>query len=83
MRQLLFALLAQSDSSLYASAEAIPADADLSSMGITSIDFLDFAMSVEREFDVAVLESIEPNELPLTLGAWQQYVCEHLAARPA
>ena len=83
MRHLLFALLAQSESNPFTSAEAIPADAELSAIGMTSIDFLDFAMSVEREFDVAVLETIEPREPPLSLCAGQQYVCQRSAARSA
>ncbi|MCE9552124.1 MAG: acyl carrier protein [Planctomycetes bacterium] len=76
LRQLLFALLKQNNSCPFQSPEAIPDDVDLSAVGITSIDFLDFALSVEQEFQVAILDTIEPNDLPLTLRAWQQQVCK-------
>lgn len=75
LRQLLFALLKQNNSNPFESPEGIPDDVDLSAVGITSIDFLDFALSVEQEFQVAILDTIEPDELPLTLVAWQQQVC--------
>jgi len=75
LRQLLFALLEQGSSCPFESPEVIPDDVDLSAVGITSIDFLEFALSVEQEFQIAILDSIEPDELPLTLSAWQQQVC--------
>jgi acyl carrier protein len=83
LRQLLFALLEQSDSNPFESAKDISDDVELSTVGITSIDFLDFALSVEEEFKVAILDTIDPDELPLTLGAWQQLVCTRSANRPA
>lgn len=75
LRQLLFALLKQNSSNPFESPDLIPDDVDLSAVGITSIDFLEFALSVEQEFQVAILDTIEPDELPLTLAAWQQQVC--------
>jgi len=79
LRQLLFALLKQNSSCPFESAEVIPDDVDLSAVGITSIDFLEFALSVEQEFQVTILDSIEPDELPQSLAAWQQQVCRRLA----
>ena len=76
LRQLLFALLRQNSSCPFESAEAIPDDVDLTAVGLTSIDFMDFALSVEQEFQVAILDKIEPDALTLTLAAWQQAVCE-------
>jgi acyl carrier protein len=81
LRQLLFALLEQIGANSFVSAEAIPNDVDLTTVGITSIDFLDFAISVEDEFKVEILEAIEPDELPLTLDGWRQEVCKRLASR--
>jgi len=80
LRQLLFALLEQNGSNPFSSAAAIPADVELSSVGITSIDFLEFALSVEQQFRVSILDSIEPDELPLTLAEWQQQVCVRSAS---
>jgi len=74
LRQLLFALLKQNSSCPFESAEVIPDDVNLSTVGITSIDFLEFALSVEQEFAVAILDTIEPNDLPQTLEEWQQQV---------
>ncbi|MGD9634467.1 MAG: hypothetical protein AB7G28_16425 [Pirellulales bacterium] len=83
LQQLLFALIRQNDPHAFGSASAIPAGADLSTIGITSVDFLEFALSVEQEFGVMILDTIDPNELPLTLEAWQQQVSARLAAGPA
>jgi acyl carrier protein len=80
MQQLLFALLQQCDANPFVSAEAIADDIDLTTIGMTSIDFLEFALTVEQEFGVAVLETIEPDELPLTPAAWQRHVCERSAS---
>jgi acyl carrier protein len=79
LRQLLYALLKQSSDCAFDSADAIADDVDLSSLGISSIDFLEFTLAVEQEFRVAILDSIEPDELPLTLVAWQQLVSSRLA----
>jgi acyl carrier protein len=79
LRELLFALTRQSDPNPFANAAAILDDVDLASAGITSIDFLEFALSVEQEFGVAILDSIEPNELPLTLADWQKQISTRLA----
>lgn len=76
LRQLLFALLEQNGCNPYPSAAVIPADVDLTAVGITSIDFLEFALSAEQQFQVSILDTIEPDELPLTLAEWQQQVCE-------
>ena len=81
LRQLLFELLAKNGAYAFGSAEAIPNDVELSTVGLNSIDFLDFALSVEHEFGVEILDTIEPNDLPLTLRAWQQEVCNRLTSR--
>lgn len=78
LRVLLHKLLVQSRDCPFKTPEAIPDDADLSTLGVTSIDFLEFAMSVEQEFRVAILENIEPDELPQSLVAWQQQVVARL-----
>jgi len=83
LRRLLFALLDENSSHPFESAEGIPDDVELSTVGITSIDFLDFALSVEQQFGVAILDTIDPDELPLTLGAWQQLVCARSPGRRA
>lgn len=80
LRELLHRLLVQNSSCRFTSPEEIPIDAELSSMAVTSIDFLEFALSVEQEFHVEILEAIAPDELPLTLAAWQQQVCQRLAS---
>jgi acyl carrier protein len=81
LRQLLVALVEQNGANCPGSAEAILDDVDLSAVGITSIDFLEFALSVEEEFKIEILETIEPDELPLTLDGWRQEVCTRLASR--
>lgn len=83
LQQLLFALVRQNDPKSFALAASIPADADLSTIGITSVDFLEFALSVEQEFGVTILDTIDPNDLPLTLTAWQQQVAARLTTGPA
>jgi hypothetical protein len=79
LRHLLFALLKQNNSCPFESADGVPDEVDLSTVGITSIDFLEFALSVEQEFQITILDSIEPDELPLTLAAWQQQVLVRMA----
>ena len=79
LRQLLHALLVQNSDCAFETPDVIPDDADLSSLGITSIDFLEFALAVEQEFRVAILETVDPNDLPHTLQMWQQQVCARLA----
>ena len=75
LRQLLHTLLVQNSDCAFDSPDAIPDDVDLAQLGITSIDYLEFALTVEQEFKVAILETIDPNELPHTLIMWQQQVC--------
>src|SRR5262245_1088755 len=62
LRQLLFELLAKNGANSFGSAQAIPNDVELSTVGLNSIDFLDFALSVEQEFGVEILDTIEPND---------------------
>jgi hypothetical protein len=79
LQVLLHKLLVQIDNCTYETPEAIPLDADLSTFGVTSIDFLEFALTVEQEFHVAILETITPDELPQTLATWQQQISLRLA----
>jgi acyl carrier protein len=79
LQELLHRLLVQNSNCPFESPHAIPIDADLSSLAVTSIDFLEFALSVEKEFQVEILDTITPDELPQTLAAWHQQVCVRLA----
>ena len=79
LQELLHKLLVQNNNCPFETPDAIPIDADLSNLAITSIDFLEFALSVEQEFQVEILDTITPDELPQTLAAWQQQVCVRLA----
>jgi acyl carrier protein len=78
LRKILHALLAQNRDCAFESPDAIPDDVDLSTLGITSIDFLEFALAVEQDFQLAILDNINPNELPQTLTAWAQQVMARL-----
>lgn len=81
LRQILFALLKQNSITTFDSPVAIPDDVDLTSLGLTSIDFLEFVLSVEEAFGVQILETIEPDQLPLTLAAWREEVCNRSTRR--
>lgn len=81
LRELLHKLLVQNSNCRFKSPNAIPIDADLSTLAVTSIDYLEFALVVENEFGVSILETIAPNDLPQTLAMWQHQVCLRLSAK--
>lgn len=81
LRELLFRLLIHNSNCPVTSPDAIPNDENFSNLAVTSIDFLEFALAVEQEFQVSILESIAPDDLPQTLAMWQQQVCRRLAAK--
>jgi acyl carrier protein len=81
LRQLLFALIEKNGANSFGSADAILDNIQLSATGITSIDFLEFALAVEEEFKIEILETMDPDKLPLTLHGWGQEVCTRLASR--
>lgn len=80
LRELLHRLLVQNKVCPFATPDAIPLDAELSTLGITSIDFLEYTLTVENEFRVEILDAITPDELPQTLAAWQQLVVARMAS---
>ncbi|MCE9545312.1 MAG: hypothetical protein K8T25_07325 [Planctomycetia bacterium] len=81
LRQLLFKLLSSEGLAAYSSPDKLPAGEDFSQLGVASIDFLEFVLAVEEAFGVTILDTVNPNELPQTLTAWQQLVLARLAAR--
>jgi acyl carrier protein len=63
-------------------AAQIDSHAEFSSLGVNSVDLMEFVLRIENEFRVDILSDMLPDDLPLTLNGWANLVSARLA-RPA
>ena len=59
--------------------EDIPSDASFTELAVNSIDLLDFVLAVEKDFDMEILDRIEPEDLPVTIASWSRMIAERVA----
>jgi acyl carrier protein len=52
--------------------------ADFSTLGVNSVDLMEFVLRTENEFRVDILSDMLPDELPATLNGWAKLVCGRL-----
>jgi acyl carrier protein len=52
--------------------------ADFAALAINSVDLMEFILRVEREFDVDLLGSLNPDDAPHTLDGWAALVQRRL-----
>jgi acyl carrier protein len=57
-------------------------NADFATLGVNSVDLMEFVLRTENEFQVDILSTMLPEELPSTLKGWAKLVCGRLD-RPA
>jgi acyl carrier protein len=54
-------------------------NADFSTLGVNSVDLMEFVLRTENEFRVDILSEMLPDELPATLSGWAKLVSTRLA----
>ena len=75
LRQLLCQLLAvRSEANQDAAIDQISADVSFTELGINSVDFLEFVLAVEREFDMDIADEAFTEHALFTLTAWTDYL---------
>jgi acyl carrier protein len=52
--------------------------ADFSTLGVNSVDLMEFVLRTENEFHVDILADMLPDELPATLNGWAKLLCTRL-----
>jgi acyl carrier protein len=52
--------------------------AEFSTLGVNSVDLMEFVLRLENEFRVDVLSDMLPDELPSTLNGWAKLLCTRL-----
>ena len=52
--------------------------ADFSTLGVNSVDLMEFVLRTENEFRIDILSDMLPDELPSTLNGWAKLVCRRL-----
>jgi acyl carrier protein len=52
--------------------------ADFSTLGVNSVDLMEFVLRTENEFRIDILSDMLPDELPATLNGWAKLVCRRL-----
>ena len=57
-------------------------NSELSTLGINSVDLMEFVLRIENEFRVDILSDMLPDDLPLTLNGWAKLLSARLE-RPA
>ena len=57
-------------------------NSELSTLGINSVDLMEFVLRIENEFRVDILSDMLPDDLPSTLAGWAKLLCARLA-RPS
>ncbi|HEV8003346.1 MAG TPA: acyl carrier protein [Planctomycetaceae bacterium] len=56
--------------------------AEFSTLGVNSVDLMEFVLRIENEFRVDILSDMLPDDLPSTLAGWAKLLCARLA-RPS
>ncbi len=52
--------------------------AEFSTLGVNSVDLMEFVLRIENEFRVDILSDMLPDELPSTLNGWAKLLCTRL-----
>jgi acyl carrier protein len=52
--------------------------ADFATLGVNSVDLMEFVLRTENEFRIDILSDMLPDELPATLNGWAKLVCGRL-----
>ncbi|HEV3303696.1 MAG TPA: acyl carrier protein [Planctomycetaceae bacterium] len=52
--------------------------ADFSTLGVNSVDLMEFVLRTENEFRIDILSDMLPDELPSTLNGWAKLVSRRL-----
>jgi len=52
--------------------------ADFSTLGVNSVDLMEFVLRTENEFRLDILSEMLPDELPATLNGWAKLVSARL-----
>jgi len=64
------------------SPDQLDSHADFSTLGVNSVDLMEFVLRIENEFRVDILSDMLPDDLPSTLNGWAKLLCVRLD-RPA
>jgi acyl carrier protein len=71
-------LLVGAEGSLRYRAEDIGSDADFVELGVNSVDYLQFVIAIEQEFDLEVPDDLIASKTLLSLRAWEEYLAGRL-----
>jgi acyl carrier protein len=52
--------------------------AEFSTLGVNSVDLMEFVLRIENEFRVDILSDLLPDDLPSTLNGWARLLCSRL-----
>ncbi len=52
----------------------LDAHADFATLGVNSVDLMEFVLRIENEFRLDILSDLLPDELPATLAGWAKLV---------
>jgi acyl carrier protein len=57
---------------------SLDSHADFSTLGVNSVDLMEFVLRTENEFRVDILSDMLPEELPTTINGWAKLVASRL-----
>jgi acyl carrier protein len=60
----------------------LDAQADFATLGVNSVDLMEFVLRAENEFGIDILSEMLPDELPTSLNGWARLMSARLD-RPA
>ena len=52
----------------------LDAQADFATLGVNSVDLMEFVLRAENEFGVDILSDMLPDELPTSLAGWARLI---------
>jgi acyl carrier protein len=78
LKEILARVVSEGGKSRLSPAE-LDGNADFSTLGVNSVDLMEFVLRAENEFRVDVFSDMLPEELPATLNGWAKLICARIA----
>jgi acyl carrier protein len=79
LKEILARVVSKSGTSRARTAAEIDNNADFATLGVSSVDLMEFVLNVEQEFNVSLLDAMLPDQLPTTLEDWAKLVSAQTA----
>jgi acyl carrier protein len=77
LTEILARVVSEGGKSSRSAADLSPTE-EFASLGVNSVDLMEFILRVEKELNVDLLGTMLPNELPGTLRGWSEFVYPRL-----